>query len=197
MSNSGLCHSPCMPPSPGACLLPHSLGTCLHMPLSPFSRMGMGYGMGMAGMGCPVGPPLMSISSPHPSTSYVQIPGFSTIPSFCPLSQGVPFPMPEFAAAMTTSIPSPPILQAGPFSSHRVDGGSQEAVTTQVLVFLVLTLSRVTSPHFLPHPFLFFSSCRGKFLERIYLHSICERESGTTQTPGNLHGKLAKEKNHC
>lgn len=108
---------------------------CLHMPhFSPFSRMGMGYGMGMATMGCLVGPPLMSIPSPHQVTSYVPMPGYSTYPSFCPLSQGVPFaPIPEFAAAMATSIPSPPTLQPGPFSAHRRESGSQEAGTTQVL----------------------------------------------------------------
>ena len=37
--------------------------------------------------------------------------------------------------------------------------------------------------------------CRGKFLQGIYLYSICERESGTTQTPGNLHGKPTEGKN--
>jgi len=154
MSNSGLCHSPCMWHSPGACLLPPSPGACLHMPFSPFSRMGMGYGMGMASMGCPVGPPLMSIPSPRPSTSYVQIPAF---PSFCPPSPCVPFaPIPESASAMTTSIPSPPILQVGPFSSRRGQGGSQDLVITQVLVFLVLALLRANSPVLFTRPVIFF-----------------------------------------
>ena len=38
--------------------------------------------------------------------------------------------------------------------------------------------------------------CRGKFLGRIYLHSICKRKSGAIQKLENLREKPAKIKNH-
>lgn len=101
---------------------------CLHMPHYPFSHMGMGYGMGMTGMGRGVHSPLMSMPSPVRAANMVPMPGFSTIPTYCPLSHTMPFAsLPDCSAAGIPTLPSPPVLHAGPFSSHRGEASSQAA----------------------------------------------------------------------